>query len=44
LTDEMAKALKYGVSLAVGVDHPAYTAKSDPVPANVRASLVQDLA
>jgi hypothetical protein len=44
LTDEMAKALKYGVALAVGVDHPAYQAKADPVPANVRASLVQDLA
>ena len=43
LTEEMAGALKYGVSLAVGVDHPAYQAEVDPVPANVRASLVRDL-
>ena len=31
LTEEMAAALKYGVSLAIGVDHPNYTAKLDPV-------------
>jgi hypothetical protein len=44
LTDEMAKALKYGVSLAVGVDHPAYQASVDPVAPAVRAALVKDLA
>jgi hypothetical protein len=44
LTDEMAKALKYGVGLAVGVDHPAYTATVEALPANVRNSLVGDLA
>ncbi|MCL4801222.1 MAG: DUF3501 family protein [Burkholderiales bacterium] len=44
LTEEMAKALKYGVALAIGVDHPAYTATLDPVPANVRNSLAGDLA
>ena len=32
LTDEMAAALKYGVGLAVGVDHPNYTAKIDALP------------
>ena len=42
--DEMAAALKYGVGLAIGVDHPAYTAALDPVPANIRNSLVNDLA
>ena len=44
LTREMAESLKYGVALAIGVDHPHYTAKIDPVPANVRAALVKDLS
>jgi hypothetical protein len=44
LTKEMAEALKYGVGLAMGVDHPAYTATLDPVPAATRAALVKDLA
>jgi len=44
LSDEMAKALKYGVGLAVGVDHPAYHAEIGAVPANVRNSLASDLA
>ena len=44
LTREMAAALKYGVGLAVGVDHPAYTAAIDPLPAEQRAALVRDLA
>lgn len=44
LTEEMARALKYGVALAVGVDHPNYTAAADPVAAPVRDSLVRDLA
>jgi hypothetical protein len=44
LTAEMAAALKYGVGLAIGVDHPNYKAALDPVPAEVRAALAQDLA
>jgi Protein of unknown function (DUF3501) len=44
LTKEMADALKYGVGLAMGVDHPAYTATLDAVPAEIRSSLVKDLA
>ena len=44
LSSEMARALKYGVTLAVGVDHPHYKAEIDPLPAPVRASLVGDLA
>ncbi len=44
LTAEMAEALKYGVALAVGIDHRGYTAKLDPVPEDVRAALVKDLA
>jgi len=43
LTDEMAEALKYGMTLSIGVDHPHYSAKADPVPAEVRAALVRDL-
>src|SRR5262245_18877683 len=32
LTPEMADALKYGVGLAVGIDHAHYNAKLDPLP------------
>jgi hypothetical protein len=42
--DEGAKgALKAGVPLAVGVDHPAYAAARDPVSPESRASLLGDL-
>jgi hypothetical protein len=44
LTKEMAESLKYGVSLAMGIDHEAYTVSLDPVPAEARAALVKDLA
>ena len=44
LTKEMAESLKYGVGLAIGVDHPNYSASIDPLPADVRAALVKDLA
>jgi hypothetical protein len=44
LDEDMAAALKYGVALTIGVDHPAYSSKLDPVPADIRASLVKDLA
>ena len=44
LSDEMAEALKYGMTLSIGVDHPHYTARVDPVPAEVRAALVKDLS
>ena len=43
LNDEMARALKYGVGLALGVDHPNYQAEVSAVAAGVRASLAQDL-
>jgi hypothetical protein len=43
LGDEMRKALKYGVGIAVGVDHPEYRASVEPLPPEVRASLVSDL-
>ncbi|MGH8704884.1 MAG: DUF3501 family protein, partial [Burkholderiales bacterium] len=40
----MHRALRDGARLAIGVDHPAYRAERDPVPAEVRAALVGDLA
>jgi hypothetical protein len=43
LTQEMVEALKYGVGLAVGVDHPHYAAKVDPLPVEVRSALLADL-
>jgi hypothetical protein len=39
----MAQALIGGADLAIGVDHPVYTAAIDRVPAAVRSSLAQDL-
>ncbi|TXL67201.1 DUF3501 family protein [Zeimonas arvi] len=44
LTEDMAAALKYGVPLSIGVDHPNYKAAQEPVPAEIRAALVADLA
>jgi hypothetical protein len=44
LTREMAESLKYGVALAIGIDHPAYTVALDPLPAEIRNALVKDLA
>jgi hypothetical protein len=43
LTEDMARSLKYGVSLSIGVDHPNYTAAVEPVPAATRAALIADL-
>jgi hypothetical protein len=43
LTREMAEALKYGVGLSVGVDHPAYTASLEPIGPEARAALAKDL-
>ena len=43
LEDEMARALKYGVGLALGVDHPNYQAEVGAVAAGARVSLAQDL-
>jgi len=43
LTDDMAKALKYGVALSLGIDHQNYQAEVGAVTAGVRASLAQDL-
>jgi hypothetical protein len=39
----MKQALKAGEPLAIGVDHPAYTAARDPVAPETRQSLLADL-
>jgi len=44
LTPEMASALKYGVGLAIGVDHPNFTEVIAAVPEATRAALASDLA
>ncbi|HPU54378.1 MAG TPA: DUF3501 family protein [Burkholderiaceae bacterium] len=44
LTEDMAAALKYGVSLAVGVDHANYTAQVSPVSDATRQALLGDLS
>ncbi len=43
LTVEMVAALKYGVALGIGVDHPDYQAAIPAVRADTRAALVADL-
>ena len=43
LTAAMVQALNGGSALAIGVDHPVYTAKIDIVQAAVRTSLLHDL-
>lgn len=43
LGTERAAAMKRGAVLAVGVDHPAYTAVVEPVPEEIRSSLCGDL-
>lgn len=44
LTPDMIKAVKSGAPLSAGIEHANYTYTVDPVPADVRASLVEDLA
>ena len=43
LTPEMVAALKQGAAIGVGISHPAYTTQLEPLPENIRASLVADL-
>lgn len=43
LTPEMSRAVKGGAALSAGIDHENYRHAVDPVPDNVRQSLVQDL-
>lgn len=41
--DAAIAALKRGAALAVGVDHPRYQARIDPVPNDTRQALLRDL-
>jgi hypothetical protein len=44
LTPAMIQALKAGAGLAIGVDHPGYTALLEAVPEATRRALLADLA
>jgi Protein of unknown function (DUF3501) len=44
LTQPMKQALSSGAALSIGVDHPNYAAALDPVSAEIRQSLIGDLA
>jgi Protein of unknown function (DUF3501) len=44
LTPDMAASVKAGARLVVGVEHPLYAAEANPLPANIRDSLAQDLS
>ena len=43
LTSEMIAALKLGSQLSAGIDHPAYSYTINPIPENIRTSLISDL-
>ncbi|MEJ2644215.1 MAG: DUF3501 family protein [Gammaproteobacteria bacterium] len=43
LSPAMVAAAKEGAAIAVGIDHQTYSHAVDPVPANIRDSLVADL-
>ena len=43
LASDLAAAARRGASIAVGIDHPAYSHRADPAPEAVRASLAADL-
>jgi hypothetical protein len=43
LSEDMARALKNGAGLAIGVDHPDYSS-SQETPPNVRSALAKDLS
>ena len=44
LNDALAEALKQGAKLALGIDHPEYRHRVDPVPEPIRQALLADLA
>ena len=43
LTGEMIDKLKQGAALSAGVDHEAYSCRTEPVPDNIRKALICDL-
>ena len=44
LSDPMMEGLRKGAEISVGVDHPEYAVWVSPLPANIRASLCEDLS
>ena len=44
LTPGMVTAVKQGAAIAMGIDHPAYTHQTDPIPSATRDSLARDLS
>jgi len=44
LTEEMAAALKYGVTLSMGIDHANYSTTVSPLATDIRGALVADLS
>lgn len=44
LAPDMIRALRQGAILSMGIDHPAYQARVEPVDAAMRDSLLNDLA
>ena len=44
LTPGMVEAVRQGAAVAMGIDHPAYTHRVDPVPSATRDSLAKDLS
>ena len=42
LSSEMVKAIKQGAAVAMGIDHPDYTHRVDPISQATRDSLAQD--
>ncbi|MBK6974096.1 MAG: DUF3501 family protein [Sterolibacteriaceae bacterium] len=44
LSDPMKQALREGADIGVGVDHSEYSASVSPLPADIRASLCEDLS
>jgi len=43
LTDDMVTAVKGGAPISIGVDHPDYNHKIDPVPEDTKKSLLHDI-
>ena len=43
LSPDMITALRKGAPVSAGIDHPAYTHTVDPVPENIRQTLLADL-
>ena len=43
LTRDMINKLKQGAALSAGIDHEAYSCRTEPVPDNIRKALICDL-